>query len=62
MINHEIIEMQNEIEFLTKENRMLSQKVDELSKQNEILELKIADLMAAYLEIRTKCTELFGNH
>lgn len=61
MINHEIIEMGNEIEFLTNENKMLTQKVNALKKQNEELELKVANLMASYMELRTKCTDIFGN-
>ena len=58
----EIIELQNEIDFLNKENKMLSQKVDYLSKQNEFLESRINGMMAEYNLMRDKCTELFGNH
>ena len=59
MINHEIIEMGNEIEFLTKENKMLSQKINELKRQNEELELKVANLVASYMELRTKNEQIY---
>lgn len=58
----QIIEMQNEIDFLYKENKMLSQKVEDLQKQNQQLEMQIANVMSAYSEMKTKCTELYGNH
>ena len=56
---HEIIEMGNEIEFLTKENKMLSQKINELKRQNEELELKVANLVASYMELRTKNEQIY---
>ena len=58
----EIMELVVEIEFLTKENKMLSQRVEQLRKQNEFLESRINAMMADYNLMRDKCTNLFGNH